>query len=481
MKQIFALLSFIFIAFYGFSQSDFNFELQKLLQQPQYRNAAIGIHVVDLANGSTLIEMNGDKLLIPASALKIITSATALEILGPDYCFKTHVGYTGKIADNNELNGDLVIIGGGDPTLGSVYFRNSALNDSFIQVWVNKIKASGVKKITGNIIMDGSAYDNEEIPPTWVWGDIGNYYGAGANAFTCFDNRFSITFRSPANAGEQTEIISVYPKTEGLKIENEVVASDINRDLAYVYGSPLSKNRVIRGTIPKNKNSFTIKASLFQPGELMAAELVRQLAAEGIFFSGKVEFEKINKSEVNTIYIYESPPLAEIVKVLNHESVNLFAEHLIKQIAFAKTGQGSREKGIELVKKFWQSHDIDTQNLFMEDGSGLSHFNAISPAQLTSVLTYMAQKSVNRDVFLNSLPIAGEGTLSGFDSGIFPGKTLRAKSGSMTRVRCYTGYLLTDSGKTIVFSFMFNHFSGTNSKLSKEIENFLCVLKKTIF
>lgn len=178
--------------------------------------------------------------------------------------------------------------------------------------------------------------------------------------------------------------------------------------------------------------------------------------------------------------MHESPKLEEIVKVLNHESVNLFAEHLILQIAAVKTGVGNREKGIELIKEYWQSKGIETDNFFMEDGSGLSHFNAVSPSQITSILVFMAQKSKNSEVFINSLPSTGSGTLTGFSTEFFPANTLRAKSGSMTRVRCYAGYLQLDSGKRVAFSIMFNNFSGQNSKLVKEIENLLLTAKKSL-
>ncbi|HSO86540.1 MAG TPA: D-alanyl-D-alanine carboxypeptidase/D-alanyl-D-alanine-endopeptidase [Draconibacterium sp.] len=477
--RIFAIFSLIIIGFYSFSQQDIQTELQKILQQPEYQNATVGIQVVDLENGLPLFEWNPEKLMIPASTLKIVTSATALEILGAGYRFKTKVGYVGEILKTNHLKGDLVIVGGGDPTLGSEYFRDYVLNDSFLSVWVQKIKAAGINQIDGDIILDGSIYDSEKVPSTWIWGDIGNYYGAGANAFTCYDNLFRITFKSLKEAGEKTKIIATYPKIEDLKIINEVISSDDKRDLACVFGSPIDKNRVIQGTIPKDKSAFTIKAAVHHPEELLANELISQLAKDGIFISGEVKFETTDKNQLQTIYIHESPELAEIIKVLNHESVNLFAEHLVLQIAAEKAGLGTREKGIELMKEFWNSKAVINENFFMEDGSGLSHFNAISSAQINSILVYMAQKSENSEVFLNSLPNAGNGTLSGYSTEFFPENSLKAKSGSMTRVRCYAGYINTEMKKEVAFTVMFNHFSGSHSKLTKEIENLLFALKKS--
>jgi D-alanyl-D-alanine carboxypeptidase/D-alanyl-D-alanine-endopeptidase (penicillin-binding protein 4) len=133
-----------------------------------------------------------------------------------------------------------------------------------------------------------------------------------------------------------------------------------------------------------------------------------------------------------------------------------------------------------LIKEYWQSKGVISNNIYIEDGSGLSHFNAISPEQITSILLFMAHKSENREAFIKSLPNAGNGTLTSFSTEYFPGKTLEAKSGSMTRVRCYAGYLQLDSGRKIAFSIMFNHFSGSGSKLAKEIENLLYSIKRSL-
>ncbi|MBK6282396.1 MAG: D-alanyl-D-alanine carboxypeptidase/D-alanyl-D-alanine-endopeptidase [Draconibacterium sp.] len=451
---------------------------RNILNKKEYKNASVGMQFIDLESGLSVFEYNPGKLMIPASTLKTVTSAAALEMLGAGYRFKTQIGYVGELKENNELNGDLVIIGGGDPTLGSVYFNNSESNYNFINIWVQKIKVAGIRQIQGDIIFDSSIYDSEKVPSTWIWGDIGNYYGAGANAFTCYDNLFRITFKSPEKVGELTNIISIYPEIDGMEITNEVTSSENNSDNAYVFGSPFDKKRAIRGTIPKGRNAFIIKAAVHHPEEIIASELKAQLAKEGVFFMGEIQFWKTDKSKFNAVYIQESPTLAEIVKVLNYESVNLFAEHLVKQIAAEKTGIGNREKGIELIIEFWKSKGILEDDFFMEDGSGLSHFNAISPNQITSILIYMIKKSSENEAFFNSLPNAGSGTLSGFSSELFPGNTLKAKSGSMSRVRCYAGFLQTNSGKEIAFSIMFNQFSGSSSKLTKEIENLLFEFRK---
>jgi D-alanyl-D-alanine carboxypeptidase/D-alanyl-D-alanine-endopeptidase (penicillin-binding protein 4) len=474
--RIFPVIIFTLIGFYGWSQQPFSDALNTVLQQPEYKNASVGIAVRDMQTGKMVFEYNAEKDLIPASTMKLVTSATALELLGAGYRFETKIGYSGKIEKSKTLTGNIVVVGGADPVLGSDYFADYYFTDNFFDVWARKIKAAGIDRVEGDLILDGSVYDDEKIPATWVWEDIANYYGAGPSAFTVYDNLFKITFKSPRKAGKATEIIAISPEIKGIQIKNEVLSADNNSDLAYVFGGPFDKKRVIRGTIPRNRRAFTIKAAVHHPEEIVAAEFLKHLAGAGVFISGKVRFEKIDKNDFQTLYIQQSPPLAEIIKVLNYESVNLIAEHLLKQLAFEKNGVGNREAGIKIVKEFWQSKGVATDYFLMEDGSGLSHFNLVSPSFFTSVLKYMATKSSNKSAFLISLPGAGDGTLTRFNKDVFGG-SLHAKSGSMTRVRCYSGYLKTDSGNDLIFSIMFNHFLGSHSKLVGEIDELFRVLK----
>ncbi len=472
MNARFFLISiFSFLVFQSTAQGNFENAVKQLLQKPEYKNASVGMHVVDLASDETVYSINPKRVLIPASTMKLLTSATAFEMLGLDYRFETKIGYRGKLEKEGILNGDLVVIGGADPALGSEYFQDYYID--FLQNWARSIKNAGITKVNGNLVLDASVYDTERVPDTWIWGDIGNYYGVGANAFTIYDNMFRITFRSPKKADKQTKVIAVSPKIKGMAITNEVLSADSNSDNAYVFGGPFDKARTIRGTIPRNRSAFTIKAAIHQPEEIVAQEFLNTLANEGLFITGKMLFEPVNKKDVETVYIQESPNLEQIAEVLNHESINLFAEHFLKQLAVEKNGVGSRNDAIDVLKQFWEQKGISTEYLFMLDGSGLSHFNAVAPEFFTDFLRYMWQNTA----YKNSLPNAGEGTLKQLNKTLLPGKTLQAKSGSMTRVRCYSGYLQTDSGKTLVFSFMFNHFSGSHSALIKEIEQLFVLLK----
>ncbi|SHI62278.1 D-alanyl-D-alanine carboxypeptidase / D-alanyl-D-alanine-endopeptidase (penicillin-binding protein 4) [Tangfeifania diversioriginum] len=475
--RIIIFVAVLFFRNWSTAQPGFEELIQNLMAQENYKHATAGIHIVDLSSGEEVYALNSDKLMIPASTMKLVTSAAALQILGPDYRFQTKIGYTGEIVDAT-LQGDLVVIGGGDPALGSEYFTTHYYQPNFLQSWAEQVNAAGIKRVEGNLVLDGSLYDSEKIPPKWIWEDIANYYGAGASALTAYDNLFRITFRSPRKANQPTEIVAVYPKVGGLTFKNEVLSSNINRDRAFVFGSPLDGKRVIRGTIPKNRSAFTIKASNPFPEQMLADNLWQQLNNAGIFISGNVVFKKVSAHKFQNIYIQESPQLAEIVRVLNIESVNLFTEHLVKQIAVETNEIGNREDGLQQITDFYRKNNFDTNQIVMEDGSGLSHFNLVTPQFFTHLLSYMANSEQIFPVFENSLPSAGEGTLYQFDPENFSEESLLAKSGSMTRVRCYAGYLTANSGKKLAFSFMFNHFSGSHSELINLLGDIFIALKK---
>lgn len=454
-----------------------NQNYKKLQASEGMVNAAVSLAIADTRTGELLFKTTPQLSLVTASIMKAVTTATALEILDPKYKFNTIISHSG-IIKNDTLFGDLQIIGGGDPTLGSSYFKNS---DNFIETSTHAISKKGIKYIKGDILTDETIYDNVTIPGSWVWDDIGNYYGAGATGISAFDNLYEIIFSSDIAAGVPVKITCITPEIPELEIINNVISSDINADRAFVYGSPFDSKRIIRGTIPKNRNEFKIKASIPNPANVLANELIIKLKDSGIQFSGKILNGIANKSEATEIFVNQSPSLSEIIKITNYESVNLFAEHLIKQIAVQKFGIGSTKEGCLILTQFWKEKGIDINGFFVADGSGLSRFNSITAEQLTGILNYMATKSSFSAEFFNSLPPAGEGTLNVFSKNNFANESLRAKSGSMTRVRSYTGYLRTDSGKQLSFTIILNNFSCSQNQAIKYIENFLIELQRITY
>lgn len=439
-------------------------------------HASIGIAVSDLVTGEELIKSEPQLSLVPASILKVVTTATALEVFGPDFRFTTTFCGSGSIK-NDTLFGDLQIIGGGDPTLGSGYFHE---NNHFLDDWIKTIQSKNIRVISGNLVMDASIYESQMIPNSWVWEDLGNYYGAGASGISVYDNLYEIHLSSEKEEGKLTKIERIYPEIPGLEIRNEVVSSFLNSDQAYVFGSLMDNKRIINGTIPVNKSDFVVKASVPNPAVLLVSEFKRKLAANGIRLSGETKFEKAKISQPTPAFISinQSPALREIIKVTNHESVNLFAEHLLKHLAFQKYGLGTTIGGCKFIMEFWKEKGLDMMGFFMNDGSGLSRFDAITASQMVAILNYMKAKSTYSADFFESLAKVGNGTLTVLNNDNFPKDCLHAKSGSMTRVRCYAGYLTTISGRQLSFTIMLNNFSCSQTEAIQEIQELLIVMRK---
>jgi serine-type D-Ala-D-Ala carboxypeptidase/endopeptidase (penicillin-binding protein 4) len=468
---------FAFWATFSTAQNSINSIQQKIAgwqTTSGLSNASICVSVFDLQTNKKLIESNPQLSLIPASILKTITTSTALEVFGADFRFQTTLAYSG-IVRNDTLLGDLQIIGGGDPTLGSEYFPE---RKSFLEEWIKALKEKNIKAITGNLIVDATIYESQTIPGTWIWEDIGNYFGAGASGISVYDNMYEIHLKSGSEAGKPTQIVQIVPEIPNLELSNEVLSSESNSDEAYIFGNPDENKRVVRGSIPKNQPDFIVKASVPNPSALLSSEFRKKLTASQIAILGETKFEKVKTESSNLLLVIQSPPLRDIIRVTNHESVNLFAEHFLKHLAFQKNGLGTTKDGCKFVMQFWKDKELDMNGLYINDGSGLSRFNTITASQMVSVLNYMKTKSPYSEDFYQSLPSAGDGTLSKFSQQDFPDKCLRAKSGSMTRVRCYAGYLNTLSGRQLSFAIMLNNFSCSQKEATRKIEEVLVELRK---
>ena len=433
-------------------------------QNEQFKSASIGIEVCDFTTGEILAKYQSEKSLTPASTQKLVTTAAAIEILGADFQFKTDVYITGRIDKDGKLMGNLVIRGFGDPTLGSKYFPK---NNHFISTIYSELKKLGIRQINGQLLTDNSFYESS-IPRTWIWEDIGNYYGAVPHPISYKDNTYTLHFESKG-AGQLTQIKKVDNKPFNLKLTNEVMASKINKDRAYVFGGTTSSQRRVKGTIPENRSDFKVKGALSRPELVLLKDLKAVLITGGIPIKNEIYRVKTQK----TLLQFRSPPLSEIITLTNKKSINLFADHLLFQIGIKQKKEGSWQTGIDAIKEFWQSKSINTKGLFLYDGSGLSHFNAISAHALNQILIYM-NKSVNSDVFFNSLPIAGKnGTLKNFGKQSLLANKFKAKTGSMMGVRSYSGILNKSNGEKIAISFIINNYTCTSKKLSKMFEDLL--------
>lgn len=440
---------------------------------PLLQNAILSVLVKDVATGEVVAELNSHNSVVPASTMKTVTTASALEMLGNDYRFKTTLEIDGKIDKNGTLNGNLIIHGGGDPTLGSEKIGDA----DFLTKWADAVQKAGITKINGKIITCENHFDDQVINPHWTWEDMGNYYASGVHSISYLDNTFRLVFNSGA-VGTTPAIVRTEPAITAFEFRNYVKSTTTKSDNAYFYGAPFSYERSIYGEIPANRPEFVVKGDLPHPAELLVGSFYNALLLKGISITDA--YQKDDLCEKQIVYTHQSPPLSEIINEINVHSNNHYAEYVFKQLSTSKAEKGNNEASIEKIKSFWKTKGLSVDELFQYDGSGLSPQNAVSANFYVEMLSYMKNKSANYPYFYASLPVAGEnGTLKSILANTQLQGKVHAKSGTIARVKCYTGFIEIKN-RTLVFAIMVNNANGTSKEATAKIENLLLDVSKSV-
>lgn len=406
-------------------------------------HATVSGYAINMITGEVLIDENSDKSMVPSSCMKVVTTAAALHLLGPESRFQTDLEVDG-VVEEGILKGNLYIHGGGDPCLGSDQISSALSWEKQIEAWVEAVHKKGIKKIEGKVIGDASKWEKALAVPSWEWEDLGNYYGAGASALTFHENSYAIFFKPGKKEGDEVSVLRTEPAVLNVDFKNEVKTGPIGSgDRACIYGSEFSPIQHLRGTIPLGVNEFAIKGSIPDPAAFCANLLARALQKRGIEIGNQLISQGGKRVVVHTTY---SPALSEIVYRANQKSVNLYAEHLLKKIGEVMLKEGSTSAGTKAISNYWASQKIDLSGFNMVDGSGLSRKNLITTKQLVSILLKM-KKSEFFPIFFESLPQTNE--------------QIRAKSGFMSLARGYAGY-----AGDVAFAILVNQCA--DSKVAKE-------------
>lgn len=464
MKKLNFIISLLLFSILTFAKSP----LDGLVNNSLLQNANISLLVRDVATNTTVCEYHSKNSVVPASTMKLVTTATALELLGADFRFQTGLEVDGKVTADGVLNGDLYIRGGGDPTLGSEKLGDT----TFLVKWVEAIKNRGIRKINGRVIADAGLFDDEGVNPKWTWEDMGNYYAAGIYGISYLDNTYRLVLRS-GSVGTTPTVLRVVPEIANLKIDNRLMSSSISFDSAYFYGAPHSDYRTVTGEIPANRAEFVTKGDIPNPALLLAQHFSDRLIQNDVAVRDLPTDSIDRASERTTIYIHDSPPLSEIITETNVRSNNLYAECVFKYLALQNKAVATNAEAVQVIKAFWKSKGLSVDQLFMYDGSGLSPSDAVSAQFFVELLSYMQTKSLNKDVFFRSLPVAGEnGTLKSFLLKTPLQGKVHAKSGTISRVKSYAGYI-DNKGKQLVFALLINNPNGSSKAVTRKMEEFL--------
>ncbi len=424
------------------------------------KNASLSIHVHDLDNNRSLAAFDENRSLSPASSIKLITTAIALDKLGKDFTYETKLAYNGNI-NAGTLDGDIVLIGSGDPSLGSDQMEDNLNYNQFFKSLVQKIKAQGIQNITGNIIVDASYFNDDATPSNYPWIDLGNYYASGAWALNIHENLYYLYFQQTPSLNDGPSVLNTYPKIDGLHFVNNLKNGSANSgDNAYIYGSPYGNKKYIRGSIPLGSGEFKIKGAIPNPPLHAAQKLMQSLKNEKIQINGqaKVSYKK-SAASINVFYTHSSPNLLALCTRTNKKSVNVFAEAILKTLGKIYKNEGSFSKGTDFIAEYCKSVGIDTDGFYLKDGSGLSLNNGITAKQFTGILYHVFCNKNLYPLFKKSLV------------ELEPG--IQVKSGSMERVRSYTGYAQKKNGSTLAFSIIVNNYEGKSGPLLKAMKSLM--------
>ena len=494
MRKILFVLIFSLILIIGFDKapqlttSDYsvNKVLEDLKTDKDFKNAGFGFLAISAQTGEVISSYNPELALKPASNLKLLSTASMLELYGSDFKFETKLEYTGNIDTiTHVLHGDIIIKGGGDPTLGSKYFDQTK-DKQFLQHWTDAIKNLHIDSIAGAVIADATVYSRDIVPLSWSWINMGNYFGAGACGLSIYDNYYTIYFNTEKTIGSLAEIEKISPEVPFLVFDNNIVASKVSGDKSNILGAPYCNTRYLRGELPREKTNIEVKGSLPDPAYFTAYELDRTLRESGIKIKDHASsiriLENSKKSvsdirkEITATY---SPPLSEIIAQTNIRSINLFAEHFLNHCGLKLIGKAETEPAAKAIMEFWKEKGMDTEGMTLTDGSGLSQYDAVTPNQMVFLLNYMRKHSPYFDVYYNSLPLAGqEGRLEGMFKGSSAEWNLSAKSGTIDRVKAYSGYVKSRSGEEIIFSMIVNNFNCTSEEARAKLERLMIALSE---
>ncbi|MEO0128643.1 MAG: D-alanyl-D-alanine carboxypeptidase/D-alanyl-D-alanine-endopeptidase [candidate division WOR-3 bacterium] len=428
--------------------------IDTIINVPELKNAHYGIIILDLNKDSIIYNYNGEKLLVPASNMKIITTAASLYFLGKEFRYKTCLYLRGTIKDK-KLYGDIILQGRGDP-----YFSLENL-----ERFVDKIKSLGIIEINGGIIIIDDYFTDERLPAGWSWHYLDAKYAPEISALSFNKNVVSVRLR-PTNVGELANVY-IYPATGYIKLINRMTTT-ANSENIIIYRKPEENTIVVDGFI-NIKNARDINVAVKDPAMFVGEYFKERLIASNIKISNPVSRIKtyelfLNQTQPLLIDSILSPALSEIIKETNTESENLYAEILLKTLGAFRYKEGSFNSGLNAVKEFLNVCGVDTQNISIWDGSGLSKNNLVSPAALIAVLKFMYNSNLFED-FYNSLPEPGKGTLKARFNGF--SDTLRAKTGAIQATSCLSGYLKIINGQDYAFSMLFNNFTCPTRKITQ--------------
>lgn len=407
---------------------------ERAAAEPGLEGAAIGLCVLD-ANGVMQAAVNADTAFIPASSLKTLTTATALEVLGPEFRFETRLLARAEPRDG-VLEGDLVLRGGGDPLL--------SLGD--LARWAAELRRQGLRRITGRVLGDGSLITGSLFDDHWSWGDIGNGYGSPVAGLNLEHNRYTAVFTPGAAVGQPAQLLEIAPVVPGIRWINQVgTGPPGSGDGVMIHGGERTPHVHLRGTVPSDRPQFRVSGAVTDPETFAAHHLCAALVAAGIEVGGVATAAATPLGDDTPVLLrHPSPPLSELVASIHATSDNHETECLFRQLGLSR-GQAPEK----VILEHWLGRGLKFRGLRLEDGCGLARANCIRPRDLAA-LQRLAACGPQGGVYRNSMVALRDGVVF-------------AKGGAMSGVRSLTGLARSASGETFYFALLINHAANSSN------------------
>ncbi|MCF7807557.1 MAG: D-alanyl-D-alanine carboxypeptidase/D-alanyl-D-alanine-endopeptidase [Candidatus Marinimicrobia bacterium] len=444
------------------AQQEAAFRIDTLLNAAPTKMGWWGVKVLYPETGEVIYERNASKMFMPASNMKMYTTAAALCLLGPDHRYETEFHTNGDIVDGT-LQGDLIIRGSGDPSWSWRFYDNNY--DSVMVRFVDSLASKGIKEISGNIIGDDNIFDDDLLGYGWSWDDEPYYYAAQLSGLSYSENYIDYKLiPDTLNVGGPV-IIEGFPKTSYLNLRNDLVTVSSDTSTDWDYGREWrSNNGWFEGDLHIEGGEQERAITIHNPTLFTVHVLKERLADAGIRVNGDPIdaddlADTVRYDSTQKLFSYYSHPMSDIIKKVNQPSQNFIAETLQRTMGALFGEEGSSREGRKVQIALYDSLGMDTRNLKIRDGSGLSRHDLVSPNTSTSLLQMMWDHPY-RSTYIESFPLSGvSGTIKRRMPGMSAEYNVRAKTGYIGYVRSLSGYTWTRSGEPIIFSIMVNHYT----------------------
>ena len=418
------------------------------------RHASLSVNVYNISRKRNVYSHEAQRALIPASMNKIFTTAIAFDQLGSDFRFKTSIAYDGTIDDGGTLDGNIYIIGGGDPLLGSYRYRQTT-PDSVFKAWYQALRQNGIRKISGRVCYIQNIFDNILLHDSWQWGDIGNYYGAGSCGLNFHENMYFAYFNAGTRMGYPATLDHTDPRNISMRNVNEVTTGpEGSGDKVVIYGDPNS------GALP-------------EPAATCAEIFATYLRQQGIVVSSNVKEAFALPQTARIAIDYYSNPYSVLAQYINRTSNNIYAESVFKYLGYQRYGKGSFANGTRAIMDFFKNHSLEAGGIKIVDGCGLSRDNLTTCDFTCRFLTEVSNMLVYED-FIRTMAVAGKsGTARTLLTSLPPNIKMYLKSGTMSGIKAFCGYVTTVKGEQLCFCVISNNHQCDSKAATRKLERIL--------